>query len=61
MRDDIPMNRTGEVLLNLLLTKAVVKEGEYKCTLNSDTEHCTVRFTPTSRDNEENTDWEKER
>jgi hypothetical protein len=55
------MNRTGEVLLNLLLTKAVVKEGEYKCTLNSDSEHCTVRFTPTSSDNEEKTDREKER
>jgi hypothetical protein len=61
MRDDSTANRTGEVLLNILLNKDVVRDGEYQCTLNSDPEHCTVRFTPTSSDNEEQKDGEKEK
>jgi hypothetical protein len=60
MRDDSIANRTGEVLLNILLNKDVVRDGEYQCTLNRDPEHCTVRFTPTSSDKEEKKDREKE-
>ena len=53
MPDDSPFKRTADELLQILLNKSVVKEGEYDCTLNSYREHCTIRFEPSSKENED--------
>jgi hypothetical protein len=60
MPDNSPYKRTADELLQILLNKTVVKEGEYDCTLNSDREHCTIRFEPSLRSNDDREDERKD-